>query len=399
MSVKCNHVAVMNCILMPFPLSSYVLNRGWVDNPSAAPKVGRRGEDNDGADSEGSFDSRADAYETAFNFRFQELEDGDVNPQIQSYARQIEGSARRKEEKRKREREERARRKEQEREEKKKQLDRMRDLKRKSIVDRLKALKEATGSSAVDFESLDLDKDFDPDEHDRLMSSAFNDDYYGENDDEKPEWSEDSDIEDILREQEQYDAQHDTKKASKSKSKSKVKGEEEKKPNAKSAKKAAAASAQIVDSGRIEMDANFMYENDEADGKKLSKAEKKKLKKRERAKARKAEESAGADGVPDEGYDGVNADEMDADAAKPEEPQDWQGLSREERQKKMESMMNEYYGLEYEDVVSRLQAQGCKAVSSIAVPNHLIFSACTVLRSATSQLASSTPRCRGRTLA
>lgn len=101
----------------------------------------------DDVDSEDSFDSRAEAFETAYNFRFQEMEEKDITPQIQSYARYIEGSVRRKEDKRKKEREERAKRKQQEKEEKKKELDRLRDLKRKSIVERLKVLRDATGSS------------------------------------------------------------------------------------------------------------------------------------------------------------------------------------------------------------------------------------------------------------
>lgn len=349
-------------------LVNYVLNRGWMDNPQAAPRAQRKTDretfdkgvdvgDQSDAETDDSFDSRAEAFETAYNFRFQEMEDGQMNPQIQSYARMIEGSARRQENKRKREREERALRKAQEKESKRKELNRIRDLKRKSIVDRLKTLKEATGSTAVNFDQLDLNADFDPDEHDKLMEEAFNDDYYGEDagytEDEagKPTWEDDIDISDILREQEDYEKSgnfHSAKgkKADKGKSK---------------AKETKVSAFVDEDGERIAMDADHdedagIYENGAGEeGKKLTKAEKKKVKKREKAKAkaRKVE-------VENEEQDAmaVDADEMDAENTRPnvEEKDSEQGkdvtqLSKQERKKKMEQMMNEYYGLEYEDMI------------------------------------------------
>ncbi|MCO5555785.1 hypothetical protein L7F22_009330 [Adiantum nelumboides] len=337
-----------------------------MDNPQAAPKVSRKngkkssekieGDEDVESDAEtdDSFDSRAEAFETAYNFRFQEMEDGQLNPQIQSYARMIEGSARRQENKRKREREERALRKAQEKEKKRNDLDKMRDLKRKSIVDRLKTLKEATGSTAVNFDQLDLNADFDPDEHDKLMAQAFNDDYYGEDGDheeddgEKPTWDDDIDISDILREQEQYEESSNPKS-------SKAKKADKGKSKAKEPK----ASAFVDEDGeRIVMDADYVEDDDdygnedERSGKKLSKAEKKKLKKREKAKARKAEE----DNEDDDDMV-VDADEMDAETANtttnkaPVKSEDLTHLNPQERKKKMEEMMNEYYGLEYEDMI------------------------------------------------
>ena len=299
--------------------ASYVLNRGWVENPSAAPKAktvrsGKENKEQSAAaeeeaagfsdlDSEDSFDSRADAFENAYNFRFEEMEGGEADSQIQSYARNPIGSVRRTEDKRKKEREERSKRKEEEREEKKREIDRMRDLKRRAIVDRLKKLKEATGSSNVDFERFELDNDFDPEEHDRLMQRAFDDDYYGDQDDEKkPSWDDDIEVDDIVAQ--------GTKKR-----KGKTSG--------------------------IEMDADFV------DGpgaeKKLSKAEKKKLKKREKAKARKAEEEGS-------GRVGVGEEEMNAE--EPTEDVDNVALlNSDERREKMKEAMDEYYGLEYEDMI------------------------------------------------
>lgn len=292
-------------------------------------------EADDDAGSDDSFDSRAEAFEAAYNFRFQEMEDSDLNPQIQSYARYIEDSVRRKENKRKLEREERARRKQQEKEAKRRELDRLRDLKRKSIVERLKTLKEATGSTAVSFDKLNLDAEFDPDEHDRLMAEAFDEDYYEDGeDDAKPTWDDDVDITEILQEQEELEARDKPKPSKKAKDK---KGKER------------AATLATDDGQQIAMDADFDGADDDqrdGTGKKLSKADKKKLKKREKAKARKAQESGEADDRL-----AIDADEMDAELQEPLAVEDVQGMSREERKKKMEEMMDQYYGLEYEDMI------------------------------------------------
>jgi protein KRI1 len=303
---------------------SYVLNRGWLENPNAAPKgkaskkpkpkrnneadLSSEGEGEAGlsdVDSEDSFDSRAEAFENAYNFRFEELEGGEAEAQIQSYARNPIGSVRRTEDKRKKEREERAKRKQEEKEVKKKEIDRMRELKRKSIVDRLKKLKEATGSTNVDFERFQLDNEFDPEEHDRLMQGAFDDEYYGgQDEDGKPTWDDDIEIDGI-----------NDNKGKKSKS-----------------KKAA-----------IEMDADFMEQDEPIDAKKLSKAEKKKLKKREKAKAKKKEEEQGGQSMD------VGEEEMNAEVVDDVEEVDY--LNPEERKRKMEEAMDEYYGLEYEDMI------------------------------------------------
>lgn len=155
------------------------------------------------------------------------------------------------------------------------------------------------------------------------MSAAFDEDYYdGDADDEKPTWDDDIDIDAIIQEQEEQDA------AGEGKSSKKTKKEKRKKNDG------------------IVMDADFLEdgpEHEETGGKKLSKAEKKKLKKREKAKARKAEERGDADGV--------DLEEMDA-AQKDEELDDVQAMSHSDRKRRMGEMMDQYYGLEYEDMVS-----------------------------------------------
>lgn len=53
----------------------------------------------------------------------------------------------------------------------------------------MKKLKEVTGCTEVDFSKVDLDGDFDPEEHDRKMQALFNNEFYeGAEDEQKPEF-------------------------------------------------------------------------------------------------------------------------------------------------------------------------------------------------------------------
>ena len=171
-------------------LMNYILNRGWVE-PEVGSAVEKRkkmmadakekasqaakkkskatkGEDEEGGEqvsggrdwdaeaaelsSEASFDSRAEAFENAYNFRYEAIESGAAPGTISTYSRDAAAvnSVRRpsdRESKRKEKREERRARKEQEKEDKMRDLDRLKQLKRKDIVEKLKLLREATGSN------------------------------------------------------------------------------------------------------------------------------------------------------------------------------------------------------------------------------------------------------------
>lgn len=97
-------------------------------------------------ESEASFDSKAEAFETAYNFRYEQMESGETGSNIASFARDPKGSVRRKDEKRKLERENKKERKEKAKKEKLGELNRYAELKRKDILERVKKLREATGS-------------------------------------------------------------------------------------------------------------------------------------------------------------------------------------------------------------------------------------------------------------
>ena len=275
-------------------------------------------------ESEASFDSKADAFETAYNFRF---EQGESATTIPSFARNPKDSVRREDNKRKVQRQERQARKDEEKQKKMQDLARLKNLKRAEIVDKLKRLKQVTGSSNFDdLDHLDLDKEFDPDQHDQVMTQAFGDDYYGaEDDDEKPTWDDDIEIDDIIAEEEEAQGSKKGKKVAKQ-----------------------AAANDDEDDDRIEMDADFMDGNGPtkvdqlrtqlADAK-LSKKDRKKLKKKLKA----AEEKAA--------LRRENGDiDMDADAPAVEEDEPVPATA-EERKAKAREMLDEYYKLDYEDVI------------------------------------------------
>lgn len=360
-------------------LLNYILNRGWIDKSSdearpAKPRLTKAllkskdaadkaeaGEEDKGEEgeagaqaygrdweaeaaeleSEASFDSMADAFETAYNFRF---EQGPESLTIPTYSRTPKDSARREDNSRKRKREERAARKEEEKRLKMQELARLKNLKRQEIVEKLKKLKEVTGSSAVDLDSLDLEGDFDPDAHDKAMQKAFGDQYYqGEEDGDKPSWDDDINIDDIINE-------HEANTAGPS----------------KKSKKAKQTHAGDGEDGRIEMDADFLDDTaastDAAGGskeaalrarladKKLSKKERKKLKKKLKAALSKTSTSnANADGSDsdnDAETDGVDEDAMDADNAPAPSAADKKALAKD--------MIDSYYNLDYEDMIGDL---------------------------------------------
>ncbi|PKI85221.1 Kinetochore protein Spc24 [Malassezia vespertilionis] len=286
-------------------LLNYVLNRGWVDTDTKG-NANRRDWEAEAADldSEASFDSAADAFEEAYNFRFEDPSLMQQNFSVQSFPRQSADSMRRTDDRRKVARQERAVRKKEEKEARMKELDQLKTLKRQSIADKLKQLRDILGDNQMDanaFENIDFEKDFDPDEHDRLMQAQFGDDYYGTGETEKPMFD---DIEEIV-------AETEPEKKSKNEKKRKKRAQENE------------------DDG---MDADFI--DGQAEGK-LSKQDRKRLKKQEK-KARSKTEA----------HDDQAVDIEDMDADKTDATTD-----EKERNRRAKELMDEYYGLGYEDII------------------------------------------------
>jgi protein KRI1 len=101
--------------------------------------------------------------------------------QLTTFARDIPDSLRRKDTKRSEKRLTDKERKALEKEKKKEELKRLKNLKKKEILDKLKQVEHVSGASALGFEHVDLEGDFDPEEHDRKMQELFNDEYYHKN--------------------------------------------------------------------------------------------------------------------------------------------------------------------------------------------------------------------------
>lgn len=122
---------------------------------------------------------------------------------------------------------------------------------------------------------LDLEGDWDPDSHDRQMTSLYgNDEDFA---DDKPQWEDDIDIGDIVLDEEEPESS---------------------------------------------------------------------TKKKKKAKKKKEKE-------PVEEEDGVDVDEMDADVARAEDDEEeWDG-TEEMRKRKLDEYMDEIYGLDFNDMVSR----------------------------------------------
>ncbi|WFD24760.1 Kinetochore protein Spc24 [Malassezia equina] len=289
-------------------LMNYILNRGWVDSDlpqSSSQGAQTRDWDAEAADldSEASFDSAADAFEHAYNFRFEDPSLAQKAFAIESFPRHTEDTIRRKDDRRKKARAERAERKKAEKETKMRELDQLKALKRQEIADKLKRLRDVSGGdNNMDggaFEGIDFEADFDPEEHDRLMQQQFNDDYYARGDEKvKPQWDDDIDIDDILAEAEP---------ATKSK---------------KSSKKS-------KHSDELDMDADYTEGQDV----KLSKKERKALKKKEKkAKNKSTSEAA------------VNEDDMDADKTEA-------AMTESDRKHRARELMDQYYNLGYEDMI------------------------------------------------
>ncbi|KAI0692163.1 KRI1-like family C-terminal-domain-containing protein [Cytidiella melzeri] len=234
-------------------LMNYILNRGWIDRSakrlptykeitgSSTSKVKGKGradadEDNgkdepeesvgaEGLEEDDSFEEVADLFESSYNFRFEEP----GADKIARYPRDIASTIRREDTHRKEVRERRKERKEQEKAKKKEEVRRLKSLKMKEIREKLERIGKEGGKNVEDSEALqqlDIEGDWDPDAHDAQMSRVYGDDDL-DGDIEKPTWTDDIDVDDIISDDDVAgDPSDKKKKKKKKKKKAKEQGEE-----------------------------------------------------------------------------------------------------------------------------------------------------------------------------
>ncbi|KAM4634556.1 protein KRI1 homolog [Polymixia lowei] len=176
-------------------LRDFVLNKGYMDNEDddKIPTYDELVQDDveDSEDEGESFLERQEDFERSYNFRFEEPD----AQKLKTYPRNIATSVRTKDERRKRKREEIKERKLKEKEQKQEQLKQLKNLKRNEIMEKLKKLQELTGNQQLAFSQTDLDGDFNPQQHDQLMQKFFGDEYYGEEEGEKPQFDDEDELE------------------------------------------------------------------------------------------------------------------------------------------------------------------------------------------------------------
>nr|CAG4651816.1 EOG090X05XL [Triops cancriformis] len=176
-------------------LRDFILNKRHLDSKddNYIPTYDEIVHDSEGdlSEDEKTLEHQAE-FEHKYNFRFEE-----PDPEfIKRYPRTIEDSLRRKDTSRKEKRDEVKERKAKEKEAMKEELKQLKIMKRRELEEKLDKLKEITGNPNLGFQENVFDEDFDPEKHDKLMQEVFNEDYYAVDEGEtKPEFPDEEELE------------------------------------------------------------------------------------------------------------------------------------------------------------------------------------------------------------
>ncbi|XP_038211346.1 protein KRI1 homolog [Zerene cesonia] len=161
-------------------LRDYILNKRYLDDDDDG-KVEDKVRDDEDLEADEKTVEEQGKFERAYNFRFEEPDEEYLKryPRTMNYIRP-------KDDRRSRKRAEIRERKEQEKKKKMEEIARLKALKLKEIQEKIAKIKEVTGNDDLAFEEQDIEGDFDPEEHDKRMKELFDEQFYGQADDEKP---------------------------------------------------------------------------------------------------------------------------------------------------------------------------------------------------------------------
>ncbi|MCO5607310.1 hypothetical protein L7F22_061503 [Adiantum nelumboides] len=164
-------------------LKDYLLTKGWVDEdeeriPSYEEIVGEVIQDKEELEAQ-------DRFEAEYNFRFEE----GAGSQVMGHSRVVGDSVRRKDDSRRQLRVKKKDRLSEAAHERREELKRLKNIKKKEILERLQKIRTVAGAKETDETLLqedDLEEEFDPEDYDQKMREVFGEQYYGAEDvDEK----------------------------------------------------------------------------------------------------------------------------------------------------------------------------------------------------------------------
>lgn len=195
-------------------LLDFIKNKRWIDRDDSdsdsdsqgqTPTDHRMDDDADGHDSDSSLQEldRTDAFESKYNFRFEEAanENSGAGLSVIGYSRSaLSDTIRRKDDSRRLKRQQRKERKEAERKAKEERLRRLKNAKKEELEERIKQIKSVLGEKVdadIDQEVVAklMEGDFDPDKFEELMAKMYSDDFYEK---EEQEWKTEMDVKQSL---------------------------------------------------------------------------------------------------------------------------------------------------------------------------------------------------------
>lgn len=170
-------------------LKEYFMNKMWIDknNEKGALNVGVGDEELEIL----SEDEKEIEKQEEYEYRFQE----NAGDQVVGHSRAVEGTVRKKVKARKEQRKHKEERMEIARLEREEELRHLKNLKKKEMDDRIRKIMLSAGiqeDEIVPLSAKELEEEFDPEEYDRMMKKAFGDNYY-EAEDADPEFGSDVD--------------------------------------------------------------------------------------------------------------------------------------------------------------------------------------------------------------